>query len=239
MPDNRDIAAIRGAPAGPPDSAAVFASPIGRNYPMPRPGVESRPADLRRSEDSFVDQLFAAAPARRARCRFVSAPSATPTASPPSSTAMFEDDLPAFVNTRSPRVAARHDRPVCANGPNLCTKLRYAEISSRINGYYKPYQRRCALSRRPHTFASASGGLPFDALVGVHDKDPGEAGSISCSRLLRTACARGRRHRRAGPDRAALRRHAQRPLCRGFTTPLRPPGRAAAYAADRDQPAST
>src|SRR5262249_56191141 len=90
---------------------AVFASPhSGTEYP-PEFVAQSRlpfPA-LRRSEDSFVDELFASAPAFGAplvRALFPRAfvdPNREPFELDP---AMFEDELPAFVNTGSPRVAA-------------------------------------------------------------------------------------------------------------------------------------
>src|SRR4029450_1433510 len=90
---------------------AVFASPhSGTEYP-PEFVAQSRlqfPA-LRRSEDSSVDELFACAPAFGAplvRATFPRAfvdPNREPFELDP---AMFEDELPAFVNTGSPRVAA-------------------------------------------------------------------------------------------------------------------------------------
>jgi N-formylglutamate amidohydrolase len=125
----------------------VFASPhSGRNYPSDFVQGSSLDAlSLRRSEDSFVDQLFAGATERGApllRALYPRAfcdPNREPYELDP---AMFEDDLPAFVNTRSPRVAAGLGTiaKVVANGAEIYGgKLRYAEISSRINGYYKPY----------------------------------------------------------------------------------------------------
>src|SRR5713101_7599899 len=69
---------------------------------------------LRRSEDSFVDELFAAAPALGApliRALFPRAyidPNREPWELDP---AMFEDELPAYANTASSDLRPRHDRP--------------------------------------------------------------------------------------------------------------------------------
>ena len=155
----------------------VFASPhSGSAYPDEFvQGSNLDPLSLRRSEDSFVDQLFAAAHGRGApllRALFPRAfcdPNREPYELDP---AMFEDDLPAFANTRSPRVAAGLGTiaRVVANG---------AEISSRINGYYKPYH--AALRALVDETRDAFG---FCVLVDCHsmpsvggpmDKDPGEA----------------------------------------------------------------
>ena len=89
----------------------VVASPhSGDRYP---PDFVSRSrldfATLRRSEDSFVDALFAAAPdigAPLIRALFPRAyidPNREPFELDP---AMFDGKLPDYVNTRSPRVAA-------------------------------------------------------------------------------------------------------------------------------------
>ncbi|MBI3515480.1 MAG: N-formylglutamate amidohydrolase [Proteobacteria bacterium] len=165
----------------------VFASPhSGSAYPDEFvQGSNLDPLSLRRSEDSFVDQLFATAHANGApllRALFPRAfcdPNREPYELDP---AMFEDDLPAFANTRSPRVAAGLGTiaRVVANGAEIYGgKLRYAEISSRINGYYKPYH--AALRALVDETRDAFG---FCVLVDCHsmpsiggpmDKDPGES----------------------------------------------------------------
>jgi N-formylglutamate amidohydrolase len=165
----------------------VFASPhSGSAYPAEFvQGSNLDALSLRRSEDSFVDQLFASAEARGApllRALFPRAfcdPNREPYELDP---AMFEDDLPAFANTRSPRVAAGLGTiaRVVANGAEIYGgKLRYAEIASRINGYYKPYH--AALRALVDATRDAFG---FCVLVDCHsmpsiggpmDKDPGEA----------------------------------------------------------------
>jgi N-formylglutamate amidohydrolase len=103
------------------------------------------PVTLRRSEDSFVDELFAAAPELGApliRALFPRAfvdPNREPFELDP---AMFEDELPAYANTASPRVAAGLGTiaKVVANGEEIYAgKLRFAEAKARIDRYYRPY----------------------------------------------------------------------------------------------------
>ncbi len=180
----------------------VFASPhSGSDYPAEFvQGSNLDPLSLRRSEDSFVDQLFAAAHGRGApllRALFPRAfcdPNREPYELDP---AMFEDDLPAFANTRSPRVAAGLGTiaRVVANGAEIYGgKLRYAEISSRINGYYKPYH--AALRALVDQTRDAFG---FCILVDCHsmpsiggptDKDPGESRvDFVLGDCFSTACA--------------------------------------------------
>ncbi len=164
----------------------VFASPhSGRNYPVEFVQGSSLDAlSLRRSEDSFVDQLFAAATERGApllRALYPRAfcdPNREPYELDP---AMFEDDLPAFANTRSPRVAAGLGTiaRVVANGAEIYGgKLRYAEISSRINGYYKPYHAALRAlvdeTRDKFGFCILVDCHSMPSIGGPMDKDPGE-----------------------------------------------------------------
>ncbi len=164
----------------------VFASPhSGRNYPAEFVSGSSLDAlSLRRSEDSFVDQLFAAATERGApllRALYPRAfcdPNREPYELDP---AMFEDDLPAFANTRSPRVAAGLGTiaRVVANGAEIYGgKLRYAEISSRINGYYKPYHAALRTlvdeTREKFGFCILVDCHSMPSIGGPMDKDPGE-----------------------------------------------------------------
>jgi N-formylglutamate amidohydrolase len=100
---------------------------------------------LRRSEDSFVDELFAAAPALGApliRALFPRAyidPNREPWELDP---AMFEDELPSYANTASPRVAAGLGTiaRVVANGEEIYgRKLRFADAKARVERCYRPY----------------------------------------------------------------------------------------------------
>lgn len=103
------------------------------------------PVSLRRSEDCFVDQLFASAPARGAtlvRALFPRAyvdPNREPYELDP---AMFRDNLPAFANTRSLRVLGGLGTiaRVVADGAEIYReKLAFAEAEARITECYRPY----------------------------------------------------------------------------------------------------
>lgn len=100
---------------------------------------------LRRSEDSFVDDLFGAAPALGApllRALFPRSyvdPNREPFELDP---AMFEDELPPYVNAASPRVAAGLGTiaRVVANGQEIYGhKLRFADARARIEACWRPY----------------------------------------------------------------------------------------------------
>jgi N-formylglutamate amidohydrolase len=125
----------------------VFSSPhSGADYPQEfvaqsRLGLSG----LRRSEDCFVDELFAAAPRQGApliRALFPRAfvdPNREPFELDPG---MFEDELPAYANTTSPRVAAGLGTiaKVVASGEDIYARpLRFAEAKRRIDDYYRPY----------------------------------------------------------------------------------------------------
>ena len=127
----------------------VFASPhSGRDYP-PEFVAATRldPLTLRNSEDSFVDELFAAAPSMGApllRALFPRAfidPNREPFELDP---AMFEDALPDYANVQSARVAAGLGTiaRVVTNGAEIYKrKLQFSEAADRINAFYRPYHR--------------------------------------------------------------------------------------------------
>lgn len=105
------------------------------------------PLSLRRSEDSFVDELFAAAPRLGApliAARFPRAyldPNREAWELDP---AMFSDALPHFVNAHSPRVRmglGTIARIVASGEEIYAKKLRFAEARRRIDGLYRPYHR--------------------------------------------------------------------------------------------------
>jgi len=130
-------------------TALVLASPhSGSTYP-PDLLAASRldPLSLRRSEDSYVDEIFAGAPALGApllKARFARAyldPNREPFELDP---AMFEDALPDFVNRHSPRVRVGLGTiaRVVASGEEIyARKLRFAEALQRIERLYRPYHR--------------------------------------------------------------------------------------------------
>ncbi|MBI3498628.1 MAG: N-formylglutamate amidohydrolase [Proteobacteria bacterium] len=125
----------------------VCASPhSGREYP---PGFLSHCAldrqALRRSEDSFVDEIFAAAPGLGAPLLCALFPRVYVDANREPyelDPLMFEDELPAYANTRSPRVAAGLGTiaRVVAGGDDIyARKLRVGDALARIEACYRPY----------------------------------------------------------------------------------------------------
>ena len=129
--------------------AVVLASPhSGADYPPDLLAASRLDAhSLRRSEDSFVDEIFAAGPALGApllRARFARAyldPNREPFELDP---AMFEDPLPDYVNIRSPRVQVGLGTiaRIVATGEDIYAgKLRFADALLRVDQLYKPYHR--------------------------------------------------------------------------------------------------
>lgn len=135
--------------------------PVARSLPLvlasPHSGTEY-PADflaasrldplaLRRSEDSFVDELFGVAPRLGApllSARFPRAYVDVNREAYELDPGMFADALPKFVNACSPRVRmglgtiAR----IVANGEEIyAEKLHFAEVERRIDCLYHPYHR--------------------------------------------------------------------------------------------------
>ena len=125
----------------------VFASPhSGQDYPAAFvAAARLDPLALRRSEDSFVDELFAAAPAcgmpllaarfPRAYCD----PNREPWELDPT---MFDDVLPSWVNTTSPRVGAGLGtiaRVVSSGEAIYRGKLPFAEAQLRVRQCWEPY----------------------------------------------------------------------------------------------------
>ena len=127
----------------------VLASPhSGAAYPPDLLAASRLDAhSLRRSEDSFVDEIFAAGPELGApllRARFARAyldPNREPFELDP---AMFEDPLPDYVNSRSPRVQVGLGTiaRIVATGEDIYAgKLRFADALLRVDQLYKPYHR--------------------------------------------------------------------------------------------------
>ena len=131
----------------------VFASPhSGRRYPAEFLAASRLDATaIRRSEDAFVDELFAAAPRHGAPLIRVHVPRAyvdvnrDPYELDPG---MFVDPLPPFADTASPRVAAGLGtvaRIVASGEPIYRRKLQVSDALARIDSCHKPYHE--ALSR--------------------------------------------------------------------------------------------
>src|SRR4051812_26168861 len=103
------------------------------------------PVTLRRSEDSFVDEIFATAPELGAPLLAARFPRAyldvnrEPWELDPT---MFSDNLPAFVNVRSPRVRmglGTIARVVASGEEIYARKLRFIEARHRVETLYNPY----------------------------------------------------------------------------------------------------
>lgn len=128
----------------------VFASPhSGADYPaefLAQSALD--PQTLRRSEDTFVDQLFDCAPQFGAPLLRALFPRAyldvnrEPYELDPS---MFDAPLPAFVNSTSPRVGAGLGtiaRVVSTGAEIYRGKLDFTEAERRIASLYQPYHDR-------------------------------------------------------------------------------------------------
>jgi N-formylglutamate amidohydrolase len=153
------------------------------------------PLTLRRSEDSYVDEIFGAAPeigAPLLRARFPRAyldPNREPFELDP---AMFEDELPSFVNTRSPRVRVGLGTiaRVVATGEDIyAVKLSVAEAMARIDRLYRPYHR--ALRQLVAATRERFGGY---LLVDCHSMPSGTAPAERGPRRSRTDIVLGDCH---------------------------------------------
>ncbi|WP_337995698.1 N-formylglutamate amidohydrolase [Oleispirillum naphthae] len=106
------------------------------------------PLAIRRSEDAFVDRLFALGPKRGVpliRALFPRAFLDVNREAYELDPEMFEDPLPPFVNAISPRAAiglGTIPRIVGHNQPIYAGKLRFAEAQERIEDLYYPYHAR-------------------------------------------------------------------------------------------------
>jgi N-formylglutamate deformylase len=125
----------------------VFSSPhSGRAYtPDFMASARLDQATLRRSEDSYVDEIFAAAPLHGAPLIAATFPRAYCDVNREAwelDPAMFEDALPPWVNTTSARVGAGLGTiaRVVANGEAIYgIRLRFAEAQNRVRQCWQPY----------------------------------------------------------------------------------------------------
>ncbi|MBX3483886.1 N-formylglutamate amidohydrolase [Phenylobacterium sp.] len=163
---------FRAAPKGqPPPTPLVFASPhSGRVYPEDMMSAAALDAvSIRRSEDAFVDDLVAGAPAHGATviaARFARAYidlNREPFELDPN---MFADELPEFARSRTARVAAGLGAiaRVVSEGQEIYRrKLTYAEAHARIEGAHRPYHAALA-----ELLAEAQGAHGFAILIDWH-----------------------------------------------------------------------
>jgi N-formylglutamate amidohydrolase len=147
------------APPSPEAAIVDLQQPVEHSLPLvlasPHSGTEY-PADflaasrldavtLRRSEDSFVDELFSAAPRLGApllSARFPRAYVDVNREAYELDPSMFADALPAFVNAGSPRVRmglGTIARVVGGGEEIYARKLCFAEAERRIESLYQPY----------------------------------------------------------------------------------------------------
>ena len=125
----------------------VFASPhSGRDYPVDfLAQARLDPVGLRRSEDCFVDDLFADAPAHGAPLLAATFPRAFCDANREPwelDPAMFQDALPSWVNSASPRVGAGLGtiaRVVASGEAIYRDKLCFAEAERRVRDCWQPF----------------------------------------------------------------------------------------------------
>ncbi len=125
----------------------VFASPhSGTSYPSDFvSATRLDPLSLRRSEDSFVNGLFAAAPSHGAPLLSATFPRAFCDANREPwelDPAMFTDTLPSWVNTTSARVGAglgTIPRVVASGEAIYRGKLPFAEAERRVRQFWQPF----------------------------------------------------------------------------------------------------
>jgi N-formylglutamate amidohydrolase len=185
---------------------------------------------LRRSEDSFVDELFAAAPSYGApllRAHFPRVfldPNREPWELDP---AMFADELPSFVNTSSLRVAGGLGtiaRVVTSGAEVYRDKLTFAEAERRVRTFYVPFHEAIQdmLAATMERFGTA---LLIDchsmpSVGGPMDRDPGhERADFVLGDRYGTSCAKAVVDAAEGVlTRGGYRVMRNDPYAGGFTT---------------------
>lgn len=156
------------------------------------------PLRLRSSEDSFVDELFAEAPALGMPLVCATFPRAYCDANREAwelDPAMFDDALPAWVNTASPRVGAGLGtiaRVVSSGEAIYRGKLRFAEAEARVQSCWQPFH--AALAAETEATRARFGGcllvdchsMPATALParGAADIVLGDAHGSACGAHL-------------------------------------------------------
>ena len=187
----------------------VLASPhSGRCYPPAFvAGSALDPLALRRSEDAFVDEIFAAAPLlgapllRACYPRAYVDPNHEPWELDP---AMFDGPLPEWVNTDSPRVAGGLGTiaRVVTDGAEIYRRpLSFAEARRRVTRLYQPYHAAlrtlvdgtrerfgCCILLDCHSMPSVGGPMDRDPGARRVDFVLGDAFSRACdSRVMHRA----------------------------------------------------
>lgn len=153
---------LRGEGAA-PVSPLIFASPhSGRVYPDEMMAASAlNAAEIRRSEDAYVDALITGAAGHGAAVltnRYARAYVDVNREPYELDPGMFEDELPAFAIARTARVAAGLGAiaRIVADGQEIYTrKLTFAEARARIEAVHTPYH--AALTRLIHEAKTAFG----------------------------------------------------------------------------------
>ncbi|MEL7028292.1 MAG: N-formylglutamate amidohydrolase [Pseudomonadota bacterium] len=188
-----------------PTGPFIFASPhSGRRYP-PEMMSASRLdlLSLRRSEDGFVDEIFADVVAQGSPLLAAQFPRVYVDVNREAyelDPRMFADPLPAHVNTRSTRVAGGLGTiaRVVTDGEEIYRrKLTFAEAERRILACYRPYhgalsslidetvdEHGCAVLIDCHSMPSVGGPMDFDAGRNRTDFVLGDRYGASCAPAL-------------------------------------------------------
>ena len=164
---------------------------------------------LRRSEDSFVGELFAAAPARGAPllCALFPRAFVDPNREPYElDPEMFEDCLPDYVNSESRRVSSGLGTiaRIVGNGSAIYRdKLSFAEAVRRIDDLYRPYHAAlegliretldrfgCAILLDCHSMPSVGGPMDRDPGARRVDFVLGDRHGASCHPSVTASVAR-------------------------------------------------
>ena len=168
-------------------SPVVFASPhSGSFYPKDFLNLSRLdPHNLRKSEDSFVDELFNGAPLKGATLIRANYPRAYLDVNREAwelDPHMFHDTLPEYVNKRSSRVNSGLGtiaRIVSVGAEIYKEKLKFSDALDRINKLYFPYHKELArlleITRNRFGFAVLVDCHSMPSIGGPMDQDRGRA----------------------------------------------------------------
>ncbi len=173
----------------------------GRNYPSEFLAASALDSlSIRRSEDSFVDELFEGAVSQGAPLLRAHFPRAyldvnrEPFELDPT---MFDGSLPPHVNTTSLRVSGGLGTiaKIVGDGSEIYrTKLTFADASERIETLYKPYHAKLrgllSQAHKAHKCAVLIDCHSMPSIGGVMDQDPGaDRPDVVLGDRYGTACA--------------------------------------------------
>ena len=171
----------------------------GQNYPADLlAGARLDATALRRSEDSFVDELFAAAPSLGApllRANFARAYCDANREAWELDPTMFHETLPAWVNTRSARVTAGLGtiaRVVASGEAIYRDKLRFTDAERRVRTLWQPFHDALAglMAETLATFGTClvvdCHSMPASSLTprGIADVILGDAHGTACAPVV-------------------------------------------------------